>query len=84
MFQPQKLGMKLLEIAKDMKIKHSVSSSPCKVWRFFFCKKALHGGKNVFGANLWENVLRGGKLKVKRFQSSSQVSFLLIDPDLGY
>ena len=27
-FVPQKLGMKLLELGKDMKIKHSVSSPP--------------------------------------------------------
>ena len=30
-----------------------------------------------------DQVKQGVKLMVKRFQKSSQVSFLLIDPDLG-
>ena len=34
---PQKLGMKLLEMGKDMKIKHSNN----KVWGKFFRKKKL-------------------------------------------
>ena len=40
--------MKLIEMGKDMKIQHSVSSAPYKVWRNFFRKKGLHGGTNVF------------------------------------
>ena len=40
--------MKLLEIGKDMKITHSLSSPPEKVWGNF-CKKVLHGGTNFFG-----------------------------------
>ena len=32
-----------------MKIKHSASSSPYKVWWNFFRKKALHGGRNLSG-----------------------------------
>ena len=44
----------LLEMGKDLKIKHSVSSPHCKVWRNFFHKKALHGG-----ANLFEQILGG-------------------------
>ena len=31
-----------------------------------------------------DQIMQGGKLMVKRFQRSSQVSFPLIDPDLGY
>ena len=31
-----------------------------------------------------DQFMQGGKLMVKRFQRSSQVSFSLIDPDLGY
>ena len=42
--------MKLLEMGKDMKIKHSVSSLSYNVWGNFFRKKALHGGTNV----LWQ------------------------------
>ena len=43
-FVPQELGMKLLEMGKDMKIKHSDN----KVWGNFFRKKALHEGTNFF------------------------------------
>ena len=31
-----------------------------------------------------DQIMQGGKLMVKRFQSLSQVSFPLIDPDLSY
>ena len=48
-FVPQKLGMKLLEMAKNMKIKHSISSSSSKVWGNVLLEKALHGGANLFG-----------------------------------
>ena len=41
--------MKLLEMGKDMKIKHGVSSPPYKVRGNFIHKKSLHGGTNVFG-----------------------------------
>ena len=75
-----------------MKIKDSASTSPYKVWRNFFCKKALHGETNFFGQiyggmfYMWTNdqIIQGGKLMVKRLQKSSQVTFPLIDPDLGY
>ena len=43
---PRKLGMKLLEMRKDMNINHSVSSPSYKVWRNFFCKKCLQGGSD--------------------------------------
>ena len=57
-----------------------------------FHKKALHGRKNFLGQISWgmfymgtnDQIMQGGKLMVKRFQRSSQVSFPLIDPDLGY
>ena len=38
-----KVGDKLLEMAKDLGIQHSVSSSSKKIWANFFHKKALHG-----------------------------------------
>ena len=53
---PQKLGnwkwemgKDLLEMGKDLKIKHSVSSPPLRSMGELFHKKALHGGKNFFG-----------------------------------
>ena len=71
-----------------MKIKHSASTPSYKL----FCKKALHGETNFLGQiyggmfYMWTNdqTIQGGKLMVKRFQKSRQVSFPLIDPDLGY
>ena len=67
-----------------------VKDETYKVWGTFFHKKASHGATNVFG-----KTYRGmfypeaidhaiGNLIVKRFQKSSQVSFPLIDHDLGY
>ena len=56
-FVLQKLGMKLLEMGKDMKIQHSVSSPPYKVQRNFFCKKDLCLGNKRFRKNLWGDVL---------------------------
>ena len=41
--------MKLLEMDKDMKIKHSVSFPLYKVWGNCFCKKVLHGETNFLG-----------------------------------
>ena len=46
----------------------------------FFGK--IYGGMFFIGTN--DQIMQRGKLMVKRFQSSSQVSFALIDPDLGY
>ena len=44
-----KLGMKLLEMAKDMKIKHSVSfSQKTNVWEDFFLLKRLFMGEQTF------------------------------------
>ena len=84
--------MKLLEMGKDMKIKHSVYSPSYKVWGNFFLKKTLNEGTNVFeqiyggmfymGTN--DQIIQWGTLMVKRFQRSSQVSFRLTDPNLGY
>ena len=62
--------MKGLEVEKDMKIKHSVSSPPYNVRGNVFCKKALHGGTKLFGANLWamfymgtnDQIMQVGKL----------------------
>ena len=36
-------------MGKDLKIKHSVSSFPYKVWGNVFHKKGLHGGGNFLG-----------------------------------
>ena len=79
-----KLGMKLLEMGRDMKIKHSVSSPICKVWENFFRKKALHRETNGFGQTYWGNILHGEqlpdhareKLMVKRFQRPITLVFL--------
>ena len=46
---PQKLEMKLLEMGKDMKVKHSISNISPKVWGTFFLKKLWKGEKNIFG-----------------------------------
>ena len=69
-----------------------VSPLPYKVWGNFFRKKALHGETNVFekiyGRKFYirtnDQIMKGGKLMVQRFQRSRQVVFPLIDPDLGY
>ena len=74
-----------------MKIKHSVSSPPAKYGECFR-KKALLGRihflEQIYGRMFYmgtnDQIMQGGKLMVKRFQRSSQVSFPLIDPDLGY
>ena len=71
--------MKLLEMGKDMKIKHSVSSPPTKYEGTFFAKKLCMVER--FWANLWgmfymgtdDQIMQGGMLMVKRFQRSSQV-----------
>ena len=49
--------MKLLEIGKDMKIKHSISS-PSKVWGIFFLKKICMGGGQTF----WGKLMGGAVL----------------------
>ena len=83
-------------MGKDMKIKHSVSSlSPPPAYKIYgnsFCKNALHGGTNVLGQiyggmfymGTNNQIVQVGKLMVKRFKMSSEVSFPLIDCDLGY
>ena len=55
-FVPQKLGMKLIEMGKYMKIKNSVSSTPPKYGGFFSYKDFAWGNK-LFWANLWGIVL---------------------------
>ena len=54
---PQKLGMKLLEMVKDMKIKYSVSSPPKSMGGLFPLKKAFHRGTSIFGRIYGEIVL---------------------------
>ena len=55
-----------LEMGKDTKRKHSVSSPPYKVWGNFFRKKALDGGTNFLGKFMrgcftWELMIRSCK-----------------------
>ena len=66
--------------------------SPTKNRETFSAKKTLHWGTNVLGQiyggmfymGTNDQIMQGGDLMIKRFQRSSQVSFPLIDPDLGY
>ena len=44
--------MKPLEMGKDMKIKHNVSSPTKNVQGYFFLKKALNGETDYFQTNL--------------------------------
>ena len=67
-FVPRKLGMKLLEMVKDMEINHSVSSA-LKVWEdVFFLKKLfmqtflgkfMGGGLFYMGSN--DQIMQGGR-----------------------
>ena len=84
--------MKLLEMGKDMKIQHSISSPPREYRGTFFAKKVLHGGTKVLGQiyggifymGTNYQIMQGRTLMIKRFRRSIQVIFLLIDPELGY
>ena len=53
----------LLEMGKDLKIKHSVSSPPAKMAERFL-KKALHGAKFLEGCFTWGLIIRSCKRKV--------------------
>ena len=46
-------------MGKDMKIKHSASSPPYKLWGNFFRKWALHGSTELFWTNFMGDVLHG-------------------------
>ena len=78
-----KVRDELLEMGKDLKIKHSVSSPPAKYWGTFFIKKLCMGEQtflvNLFlGCFTWGLMIRsckGRKLMVKKFERLSQVSF---------
>ena len=69
-----------------------ISKPYCIAWGKCFCKNVLHGETNVFGKiygrkfyiRTNDQIMQGRKLMLQRFQRSSQVSFPLIDPDLGY
>ena len=71
--------MKILEMGKDMKIKHSVSSPPCKVWGNVFAKKLcmgeqvflgkFMGGMFYMGTN--DQIIQGASQWLTRFQRSS-------------
>ena len=62
-----------------MNMKHSVSSPPYRGRSF--CGE-IHRGMFYMGTN--DQIMQERKLIFKRFQRSSQVSFPLIHPDLGY
>ena len=70
-------------MGKDLKIKHSVSSPPFKIWEDFFHRKALHEGANFFGQifrgmlykGTDDQIMQRGKLMIKKFIRLSQVSF---------
>ena len=67
--------MKLLEMGKDMKIKHSNN----KVWGNFFRKKALHEGANFFlqiyrGAVLHGDMINHARGKVNGLEVSQAES----------
>ena len=78
-------------MGKDMKKKRNLLSPLQSIWELFR-KNPLHGGINLFGKiyggmfcmGTNDQIMQGGKLKVKRFRRLSQVNFSLIDPDLGY
>ena len=74
-----KVTDELLEMGKDLKIKHSVFSPPYKVWGNFFHKKPLLGGKNFLGKFLG-NVLHGTNDQImqgRKFQRPIQVCLTL-------
>ena len=83
--------MKLLEMGRDMKVKHSVSSPPAKYGRTFFAKKLSIGKQTFLVKLIEENILHGEqlsdhareKLMVKRFQRPIKLDFLsLTQPEL--
>ena len=64
------LGMKLLEMEKDMKIKHSVSSPPTRYGGTFLAKKFCMGeqtflSKFMGGCFTWGLMIRSCKGKYK-------------------
>ena len=52
-FCTTKVGMKLLEMGKDMEIKHSLSSRPTKYGGTFFVKKLCMVEQTVLGKFMW-------------------------------
>ena len=52
-FWTTKVGMKLLEMRKDMEIKHSLSSRPTKYEGTFFVKKLCMVEQTVLGKFMW-------------------------------
>ena len=66
-FVPQKFGMKLSEMGKDMKIKLSVSSLYYKLWQELFLQKRFAWGKIPFYMGTNDQIIQGGVLMVKRF-----------------
>ena len=69
--------MKLLEMGKYMKIKHSVFSHPYKVWGNIFRKKSLHGGTNVFGKIYGGGVNMGTNDQI--MQGSEKLTLQIVD-----
>ena len=77
-------------MGKDLKIKHSVSSSSYKVWGNFFHKKALHGGTNffwqIFGGIFYmgtnDQIMQGGSYWLKGLNVWFKLVFPIIYLDL--
>ena len=61
---------KLLELGKDLKVKHSVSSPPTKYGGTFSLKSFAWGNK-LFWVNFWGNVLLGGGTNDQIMQQGS-------------
>ena len=78
---------------KDLRIKHSVSSVPYKVWEYFFHRKVLHEKTNFFLVGFfgrcfsWGLMIRsckGGSSWLRSFKGRVKLVFPFIDPDLSY
>ena len=79
-FWTAKVRDELLEMGKNLKIKHSVSSASHKLWGNLFVKKffkrkqrQMYRGMFYMGTN--DYIMQREKLMVKRFQIPSQVNF---------
>ena len=84
-----KVRDELLEMGKDLKVKHSVPLPPTKYGGTFFIKKLCMGeqtflGKGLGGCFTWEPMIRSFKVEVNGCKARVKLFFPLIEPDLGY
>ena len=74
-----KVRNELLKMGQGFKIKHSVSFPPTKYGQTFFIKKLCMGEQTFLGGMFYmgtnDQIMQEGRLMVKTFQRSSQVSF---------